>query len=266
MDNISALKEAIQKGQSYLYKGDREQIPFHDLRKPECLNDDKNRYESIVRIVVPEDSDGWAYRIMHPNVGHPDKEPKQFPCAKYLGDLAGKPQNCILCQVLDTVAADTTLAAKMVPWVKRKDGLPIKVKEPIGKIVSFMTPTPLLLLMLIEPQFVDDKTARPELRGLQKFWGNKKSMVNRLFKCLEDFGAPHFTDQKNGHCIKLTYTPTAAAKDMYDVIPMKDTYEIPKELQDKSVDPQLFAPKLKPEADVLKKLSEMGINLTEVAQ
>ena len=259
--NIDALKDAIKKGKKVVYQSqnsNRESVPFFNLWKDVGYNASKQQYEAFVRLVHKPGTQGFALRVMHNKVGYPGHEPKSFTCPKFLDAKS----ECVLCDLVEMAAKDPEFKNAYIDWPEKKDGRPVLKPKSVYDIIQGIAPEQRLIFVVCEPKFMADPSAPNELKGLQVWFVQKRTLIKKITDILNNFPDDHFTDPENGTALMVTFSPKNPPLEMYNVMPYK-VMPIDPTLVAQSPDPEMFTSKLRDSSEMMDKVREMlpGVEL-----
>lgn len=253
--NIDALKDAIKKGKKVVYQSqnsNRDSVPFFNLWKEESWNASKQQYEAFIRLVQKPGTAGFALRVMHNKVGYPGNDPKSFTCPKFLDPKA----ECVLCDVVEMAAKDPDFKNAFIDWPEKKDGIPVIKPKSVADIIQSIAPEQRLIFVVAEPKFMGDPNANPQLRGLQVWFVQKRTLIKKITDILNNFPDDHFTDPQNGTALMVTFSPKNPPLEMYNVMPYR-VMPIDPSVAQSAPDAEMFTSKLRDESEMKAKLAEM---------
>jgi hypothetical protein len=257
--NFDALREQIKKGKSVMYNNvNRENnVPYFNLWKQEGWNESAQQYEAFVRLVVKPGTQGFGFRVMHNRVGYPGKDPRSFACPKFLDSKS----ECVLCDAA-ALANDPDLKNQFIDWPEKKDGRPIIKPKSVADILAGIGPEQRLIFVVAEPKFLGNESAPKDLRGLQVWFVQKRTLVKKITDIMKNFPPDHFTDPKNGTALMVTFSPKNPPLEMYNVMPYR-VMPISDELVNDAPDAETFTSKVRNSQEMMEKLREMlpGVDL-----
>src|ERR1019366_3126943 len=181
---FASLRAAVQVGNKQVYDNS-DDGGFLNLRKMDTFvgGPDKSQhyYENDIRLLVKPGTEGYAYRIIHQQVGRPPNT-KVMTCPKCVVQNPDQVP-CSVCELLALVGQNAELGGRMMDFPERVDGGKIAIKQKsMAAIVKDMAPTHLLLFSVVEPRFFGQEAykANPEYK-IQKFWANKRTITKGFF-------------------------------------------------------------------------------------
>lgn len=253
--NFDALRAATKKAKNVLYNNSgnafENSTPFFNLWKQEGWNPSAGQYEAFIRIIVKPGTQGFGFRVMHNKVGYPGQEPKSFVCPKFID-----PKNeCVLCDAV-ALRDDNDLKEHFLDWPGKKDGMPILLKKSVAEILNGIAPEQRLIFVVAEPKFFGKEEAPKDLRGLQVWFVQKRTLIKKIMDIMKNFPPDHFTDPLNGTALMVTFNPKNPPTEMYNVMPYR-VMPIATDIVAAAPDAETFTSKLRSNEDMLAKLREM---------
>jgi hypothetical protein len=252
--DVSRVKAAVKAGAKVIYSGNRGDTRFFHMHIDEHWREREHIFRADLRVVMKDGSNGYGYAVVHKNVGWPGNDPKTFTCPKFY-DTDTKKHECVLCAA-NALKNQDDVKAMMMDFVEIRDGVAIKKEFSVADVLKELDPEPRMVLAVVEPEFLGNMDAPEELRGIQMWFIEKRTVIKKVTNLFDNFPDDYFTDPATGCALRLTFDRSKPPIDMWDCFNFRQM-AVPDEIVAKTPDAAQFISAVKPKADMELKLSQM---------